>query len=397
MSTPHSGKWFVLSVGLITILMIGFTAGYGAAVWQGNSQESDITYTQPLQSDLFWKVWNYVQKDYIAQPVADETLFYGAISGLADSVDDPYTVFFDPEESQAFMESINGTFEGIGAEIGEQDGQIVVIAPLPNTPAFQAGLQPNDIIISIDGLDTTGMSVDEAIQHIRGPKGTSVTLTIYREGATEFTEYTIPRDTIDFPSVEYETQTKDDNTIGIIHLYHVDETSAEDMQAIMNQILLDQPTGLILDLRNNPGGVLSDAIDITSLFVDEGVIVLEQYSNESTRAYRSSVEAVLPHEPKLVALVNAGTASAAEIITGAMQDYGRAYVIGETTFGKGSVQDYREFPDGSSLKLTAAHWLTPLSRTIEDVGITPDQVVLAVDDEAKVDEQLEAAIEYLTQ
>lgn len=386
----------MLGLGLVTILTIGFTAGYGLGLWQRDSQPTDLAYSQPLQADLFWKVWGYIQDDYIGQPVADQTLFYGAISGLADSVNDPYTMFFNPEEAKSFMESINGTFEGIGAEIGEKDGQIVVIAPLPNTPAAQAGLQTNDVIVAIDDVETTGMSVDEAIQHIRGPKGTSVTLTIYREGATEFSDYTILRDTIDFPSVEYTTETRGDVTIGIIHLYHVDETSAEDTQAIINQVLLDQPTGLILDLRNNPGGVLDDAIDIASLFIDDGVIVSEQYSNQSIRSYQSSLNAMLADTPPVVVLVNGGSASAAEIIAGALQDYRRAYVIGETTFGKGSVQDYREFPDGSSLKVTSAHWLTPNGRTIEAIGIAPDLEIMSVDDEAKVDEQLEAAIEYLT-
>ncbi|EKD78960.1 MAG: hypothetical protein ACD_41C00218G0001 [uncultured bacterium] len=397
MSTPHSGKWFILVLGLGTILTVGFTAGYGLGLWQRSNQQIDLAYRQPLQADLFWQVWGYVQDDYIGQPVDDKTLFYGAIRGLADSVNDPYTMFFDPIEAQAFMESINGTFEGIGAEIGEQDGQIVVIAPLPNSPAERAGVLAQDAIIAIDDVDTTAMSVDEAILHIRGPKGTTVKLTIYRDGATAFTDYTITRETIDFPSVEYTTEERNGNAIGIIHLYHVDETSAEDMQAIINQVLLDQPAGLILDMRNNPGGVLDDAIAITSLFVEEGVIVSEQYSNQSIRSYQSSVNAVLAETPPMVVLVNGGSASAAEIIAGALQDYRRAYIIGETTFGKGSVQDYREFPDGSSLKVTAAHWLTPNGRTIEDIGITPDQEVVPLDDDAGLDEQLEAAIEYLTQ
>ncbi|EKD78456.1 MAG: hypothetical protein ACD_41C00345G0004 [uncultured bacterium] len=389
MSAPHSGRWFVLSLVLVTVLTVGFTGGYGLGLWQQRSQLDDITYTEPLQSDLFWKVWETVQEDYVNQPVEDNTLFYGAIRGVADAVNDPYTTFFDPVESSTFMESINGTFGGIGAEIGEQDGQIVVIAPLANTPAEQVGLLANDVIIQIDGTDTTGMSVDEAIALIRGEAGTQVILTIYREGATEFTEYTITRAIIDVPSVEYETVSAGDRSIGLIHLYHVDETSADDMHAILNQVLLDQPSGLILDMRNNPGGVLSDAIDITSFFIDDGVIVSEQYSNGSIRSYQSSVEVILPNDPPLVVLVNGGSASAAEIIAGALQDYKRGYIMGQTTFGKGSVQDYREFPDGSSLKVTAAHWLTPLGRTIEDIGITPDQIV---DGDA-----LEAAIEYFSQ
>lgn len=389
MSAPRSGRWFVLGLILVTVTTIGFTGGYGLGLWQERSQLADVTYTEPLQSDLFWKVWETVQEDYVSQPVDDSALFYGAIRGVAEAVNDPYTAFFDPEESTAFMESINGTFGGIGAEIGEEDGQIVVIAPLPNTPAEQAGLLARDMIIQIDNVDTTGMSVDEAIALIRGEPGSTVTLTIYREGATEFIDTAIARAIIDVPSVKYEVMTANDQTIGVLHLYHVDETSADDMLSLLNQVLLDQPNGLILDLRNNPGGVLSEAIDITSFFVDKGVIVSEQYSNGTVRSYQSSVDPLLPKNPPLVVLVNGGSASAAEIIAGALQDYDRAIVMGQTTFGKGSVQDYREFPDGSSLKVTTAHWLTPLGRTIEDSGITPDQMV---DGDA-----LAAAVEYLTQ
>lgn len=396
MSTPRSGKLFVLLLVLITVTTVGFTTGYGVGTWQTKQQQqANMTYTEPLQSALFWQVWKAVQDDYITQPVVDQDLFYGAIHGLASAVGDPYTVFFDPTESKAFSESLNGSFEGIGAEIGEREGQIVVIAPLPNSPAALAGLQTNDAIIKIDDFDTYGLSVDEAIEKIRGPKGTAVMLTIYRAGASDLMDISITRDTIDIPSAEYTTEIIAGQTIATISLVQIDETSAEDMRALLNQVLLDQPQGLILDLRSNPGGVLEDAIDISSLFLDSGLVVSEEYGDGTLRSYEVSVDAILPDQPKLVVLMNGGSASAAEIIAGALQDHKRAYVIGQTSFGKGSVQSYQEFPDGSSLKMTVAHWLTPNQRTIDGVGITPDVVVESVADEGQVDEQRQAAIEYL--
>lgn len=391
-------KLFVWGLLLLTITTIGFTAGYGTGIWQSKQQQqAAITYTQPLQSALFWKVWNRVQVGYITQPVEDEALFYGAIHGLAQAVDDPYTVFFDPTETKVFSSSLNGSFEGIGAEIGDKDGQIVVIAPLADSPAELAGLQPNDAIISIDAFDTYGLSVDEAVEKIRGPKGSVVTLTIYRIGASDLTDIPITRDTIEIPSAEYTTEVINDKTIATITLSTIDETSANDMRALVNQVLLDQPTGLILDMRNNPGGVLTGAIDISSLFLASGVVVSEEYGDGNVQSYQVSVDAILPKQPKLVILLNAGSASAAEIIAGALQDHQRAYIIGQTSFGKGSVQNYEEFPDGSSLKMTVAHWLTPNQRVINGIGITPDLVVESVDDEAAVDEQRQAAIEYLMQ
>lgn len=273
----------------------------------------------------------------------------------------------------------------------------MVIAPLLDSPAAVAGLQPNDAIISIDGFDTYGLSVDEAVEKIRGPKGSVVTLTIYRAGASDLMDVEITRNTIEIPSAEYSTQVVAGKTIATITLSTIDETSADDMRALVNQVLLDQPAGLILDMRNNPGGVLQGAIDISSLFLASGVVVSEEYGDGKVQSYQVSVDAILPEQPKLVVLLNAGSASAAEIIAGALQDHQRAYIIGQTSFGKGSVQNYESFTDGSSLKMTVAHWLTPNQRAINGIGITPDLIVESVDDEAAVDEQLQAAIEYLMQ
>ncbi|MFA6475510.1 MAG: S41 family peptidase [Patescibacteria group bacterium] len=387
MSTERSGKFFILSVLVLTISAVAFTGGYGAALITQSAAVSSPAYREPLKSDMFWKVWNAVKKNYVEQPVEDEVLYYGSLRGLAGSVNDPYTVFFDPTETKEFNTSITGSFEGIGAEIGAKDGQIVIITPLHGTPAEAAGLQPNDAIIKIDGADTVGLSVDEAIQKIRGPKDTVVTLTIYRTGMDNLLDVPVTRAAIDIPSMEYHTVDQSGKTIGVLSISIIDETSTEDMREILNKILLDMPDGLVLDVRNNPGGVLNKAIDIVSFFVEDSVVVSEQDSSGAIKSYRTTEAKMVPDSLPIVVLVNGGSASAAEIIAGALQDTKRAHLIGTTTFGKGSVQQLQEFPDGSSLKMTVSHWLTPNGRTINHTGITPDQTS---------DDAMTSALEYLT-
>lgn len=389
MFSERAGKWTIASILSLTVVTVAFTAGYGTALWRNNSEQAAVNYTNPSESTLFQEVWDIVQADHINQPITDEALFYGAIKGLASATNDPYTQFFDPTETKAFNEVIDGSFEGIGAEIGEQDGQLVVIAPLPNTPAETAGLLTNDAIIKIDETDTADLSVDEAVQQIRGEAGTTVTLTIYRTGDKDVRIIPIVRDTINVVSTTYEVVEYAGKQYGHLSINNVDENAAAKTHELLNQVLLDQPAGLILDLRGNPGGLLVGAIDIASLFIEEGVIVSEEYSDGSVRSYHTSQTAVVGQQPKLVVLVNGGSASAAEIIAGALQDSQRAYVIGTQSFGKGSVQDYRQLSGGSSLKVTVAHWLTPSGHTIQDIGITPDLVVEGAD------AQLQAALEYL--
>lgn len=402
MSESRSGvtKWLIGGLVLLTTASLAFTTGYGFATFKQQITNTSPEYGDPTQSAMFWDVWHALQKDYLTQPVEDKQLFYGAISGLAASVHDPYTVFLDPDQTNQLLDTVNGAFEGIGAEIGGQDGNIVVVAPLPETPAEKAGLLPKDIILKIDQTDTTGLSVDEAITKIRGPEGTTVVLTIYREGETDLREISIQRAKIDLPSSTYETVTASTGAkIGVLTLSTVDGTSASDVRELLNTVVLDEPAGLILDLRNNPGGVLDDAIEITSLFVEDGVVVSEEFNDGTSRSYQTSGQALLPNKPKLVVLINEGSASASEIIAGALQDYDRAYLIGTTSFGKGVVQDVQEFPDGSALKMTVSHWLTPNGRTIQDTGIEPDETVeyIAPASEAELDSQMTAAVNYLVQ
>lgn len=412
MSERKGCAFFLLGIIALAFASISFAAGFGLGKWQNNSwfeqhgfSLSNVNATEPMltgeaqpDTDLFWEVWNEVQDNYIGQPVDDAELFYGAVEGIAQSVDDPYTVYMNPEDAKDFQEIISGKFEGIGAEIGMKEGQLVVIAPLAGTPADAAGLLADDAIIKIDGTDTTGLTIDEAITKIRGPKGTTVTLTIYRNGDVDFKDIAIVRDTIQVKTATYATQERNGKTVGILTISHVDEKTYEETQTFVQTILLEQPAGLILDLRNNPGGLLSECIDLSSIFIEDGTIVSEQFSDGKVTTYDAVGDAALAEAPAMVVLVNEGSASAAEIIAGALQDYGRATVIGQTTYGKGSVQDYKEYSDGSSLKLTVAKWLTPHGRTIDKIGITPDVVVdLTVEDYiAGRDPQLDAALDYLT-
>jgi len=405
----RTSSLLVVCIAIVGVTL-GFTVGYSVSSWQTQNQSEHqlnlLGQDKAINSDgallnpkLFWQVWDIVKQNYVHQPVSDANLFYGAVAGIARSVGDPYTEFFTPDEAKKFNENITGKFEGIGAEIGIKSDQLVVIAPLKDSPADKAGLLPNDAIVKIDGTDTTGMTIDTALSLIRGDKGTVVKLTIYRSGDVSLTDVTITRDTITTSSVTYDLKDYQNKKVGIITLSHVDENSSKDFSKLVQQVLLDSPDGLILDMRNNPGGILTECVAIASNFITNGNIVTEQFSDGHSQDYPASGTAPLADQPKLIVLVNAGTASAAEIIAGALQDTGRAQVVGSTTFGKGSVQDFQTFSDGSSLKVTVAKWLTPKGRAIDKIGITPDVVVerTTADLQAGKDPQLDQALDLALQ
>ncbi|OGY79941.1 MAG: hypothetical protein A3B74_01625 [Candidatus Kerfeldbacteria bacterium RIFCSPHIGHO2_02_FULL_42_14] len=346
---------------------------------------------------MFQEVWDAVKKDYVKQPIDESRLFYGALEGIVSSLDDPYSVFLDPELSQIFESDLSGEFEGIGAEIGIRKDQLVILAPLANTPASRSGLLAGDAILFIDDIDTFDMSLDEAVARIRGAQGTQVKLTIFRESESETRDITITRDRIHVDSLTWRFD--DERGIAVIQLNQFLEVTEQELHTALNELLLKEPRGIILDLRNNPGGFLLTAIQVTSQFIPEDQLVVEEhFSDGSVQEYRSENAQPILDIPMIV-LVNEGSASASEIVAGALQDYKRAKVIGEKTFGKGSVQDFRKFPDGSTLKLTVAEWTTPNSRSITDQGITPDIVVeLTTEDiNNNLDPQYDKAVEDLLQ
>ncbi|MFW0862361.1 MAG: S41 family peptidase [Candidatus Komeilibacteria bacterium] len=323
--------------------------------------------------DLFWQVWNIAKQKYLHKDeIHDIDLFYGSLAGSVAALGDPYSVFFNPEVADKFTEELSGRFEGIGAEIGIKQNRLTIIAPLPDTPADKAGIRAGDKILAIDGLDTTGMSTDRAVNLIRGEGGTEVVLTILHKTDTEAIEIPIIRDTIKILSVQSEVK---ENNVGYIRITHFNEDTSKRFKTEITNLLDQNIDKLVVDLRNDPGGFLDVAIQIAGYWIDNDVVVKESFYDESkNHDYRSSGRAVLADIPTVV-IVNGGSASASEILAGALQDYGLATIIGEQTFGKGSVQELESLSDGSAIKITVAEWLTPKGRAINEVGIEPDQIV----------------------
>jgi len=343
----------------------------------------------------FWDIWEIVHSRHVEQPVNEVDLYYGAVAGMVASLEDPYSVFLDPHFAEMFESELSGMFEGIGAEIGIKQNQLKIIAPLPDTPAERAGLMAGDAILAIDEVDTYGMSTDEAVRRIRGPKGEEVVLLIGREGEDAL-DVSIIRDTITVESVRWRMEERDGVRIALIEIFHFNESTMPIFEEAIQSLLIENPDGLVLDLRNNPGGFLDTAVEVAGEWVQQDVVVQEKFSDGSLRNYNSNGNSRLADLPTVV-LVNGGSASASEIVAGALQHYGKATIVGEPTFGKGSVQDYVEFDDGSALKLTIALWLTPSGLSIEKEGITPDEEVeMTVEDfNSDLDPQMDRAVELL--
>src|SRR3990167_2778848 len=395
------GKSF-FAVGFVLFV---FGVGYFYGAWNVHKVAPDRVVEQIVRNapefenqqidfTLFWEVWNEVKKSYVDQPVADEKLFYGSMEGLVNSLDDPYSTFLNPEQSKAFTDDLAGNFEGIGAEIGIRSDQLVVVSPLSGSPAEKAGLRAGDFILSIDDADTVGMSLTEAVTLIRGEQGTTVVLNIFREGESAAQDISIVRDVIHVNSVDWSYDEK--TGIVTIELHQFIETTESELNAALQDILLKHPRGVVLDLRNNPGGFLTTAIRVASQFLNSGVVVSERFSDGSVRKYETIGTPSLVDMP-MVVLVNEGSASASEIVAGALKDHGRAKLVGKKTFGKGSVQDFQELSDGSTLKITVAKWLTPNGAAIDGEGIAPDvEVDLTKEDiDAEKDPQADKAVEIL--
>jgi carboxyl-terminal processing protease len=347
----------------------------------------------------FWEVWQDLSSHYYKQPVNDQALFYGALRGMAEAVDDPYTNFFEPVDAQTFANDLKGEFSGIGAEIGTKNGQLQIVAPLPDSPAEKAGIRAGDVILSIDGEESVAMSVDVAVSKIRGPKGTTVTLELGRmpaSGATstpEIMSRTITRAVITVKSVKSEYH---DGGVAQITIQHFGDDTEALFRDAVDEALQRNVRGVIIDARNNPGGYLDSAIALAGEWRKDEVVVQQRERGVITQQYKGTGRGKFTGM-KTVMLVNGGSASASEILAGALQDAGVATVVGERTFGKGSVQDYLEYEDGSALKVTIAEWLTPNGRSIDHEGIQPDVDISLTDDDihAERDPQLDKALELI--
>ncbi len=371
---------------------LGVVKGIGTAPPKGEAEDVDF--------DLFWEVWEDIRKNFHTQPVNEKEMFYGALQGMADALEDPYSLYLEPVNAEEFSDSLKGEFSGIGAEIGVKDDELQIIAPLPDSPAERAGVRARDLIIAIDGEDALYMPVQEAVMKIRGTKGTSVDLTLGRrnsssdaDGDMEFLDVTIVRDTIVVKSARLIDQ---GNGIFQIEVRSFNDDAADTFADLVDEALERDAKGLIIDIRNNPGGFLDRAITMTGEWLKGDVVVQQSKQGEITEQLRGTGRGILKGMPTVV-LINEGSASASEILAGALQDYGLATVVGMTTFGKGTVQDYIEYYDGSALKITISEWLTPKGRSIDKEGITPDiEVEMTQEDyNADRDPQLDRALEIL--
>ena len=348
-----------------------------------------------IDFNVFWEAWKVIQDKYVkAGEIENQDLVYGAVSGLIDSLKDPNSVFMPPSDAKKFGEDISGEFSGIGAEIGIKNDQLIIIAPLKGTPADLAGLKPGDKILKVDDKLTQGLSVDEAIKIIRGKKGTEVILTISRESWNEAKEISIIRDIIQIPTLDFEMKEGD---IAYFHLYNFYENAPMLFYQSVVKAAFQNPKGVILDLRNNPGGYLEVAVNLAGWFLENGkVVVSEEFRSGEKQEFKARGNEFLSKIP-IVVLINEGSASASEILAGALRDHRDIKLVGKKSFGKGTVQELQELKDGSVIKITVAHWLLPSGHIIEKNGLQPDYEIELTEEDAekKKDPQLEKAMEIL--
>lgn len=389
-----------------TVLLVVIFFAFGVFMGDFNRPEIDkvtglsgkeTAVTTDADFSPFWKVWNVMSdKSLTVNTITDQDRVYGAIQGLIGSLNDPYSEFFPPNDAKSFEDEIAGSFDGIGMEVGVKNGVLTVIAPLKDTPAFNAGIKAGDEILKIGSTVTTNLNIDDAINMIRGPKGTSVTLTILHEGSQQPQNISIVRDTINIPTLD--TIARPDG-IFVIKLYSFDANSASLFSNAINQFDASHDTKLLLDLRGNPGGYLDAAVDIASYFLPEGkTIVTEDYgAKQPSDVFRSKGYGGIDSNDKVVVLIDGGSASASEILSGALQDNGRAKLVGAQSFGKGSVQEVVNVTPDTILKITIARWLTPDGTSISEKGLTPDYPVTITqkDINAQKDPQMDKAVQLL--
>ncbi len=400
-SERYTQIWISVLIAVI-IFSAGFYAGKEDSVDLGSLQVLNATTTESVDLEPFWKAWAILDERFsppssTTPKVENQDKIWGAIEGLASSYGDPYTVFFPPVESKVFEEEISGSFGGVGMEIGLADGVLTVIAPLKGTPASEAGVLAGDKIIAIDDKPALKLNTDEAIKLIRGEIGSKVSITFVRKGVDEPIVKNITRKAIEIPTVKTRILPEG---VFVIELYNFSATSPNLFRASLREFIESGADKLVIDLRNNPGGYLEAALDMASWFLPTGkVVVTEDFGDETEdREYRSKGYDIFTDQLKLAILINEGSASASEILAGALREYDKATLIGENTFGKGSVQELVSLTSDTSLKITVAHWFTPLGNSISDGGLAPDIEVKLTEENTKdgADPQLNAAVEYLT-
>jgi carboxyl-terminal processing protease len=392
----------VLSCLSFTVCLAAYTTGF-AAQWLGYGPEDigqapDIvlhpTAQEPPEFQVFWEAWEHVQRDFYGELPSDQEVAYGAIRGMLQATGDPYTYFIEPSDHAMEEAQLEGRHGDIGADYVMSEGYLVVIAVLEDSPAERAGLLTGDVIVAVDGTEVLGLSENEAILLIQGKEvGTEAVLTVVREGEAEPLTITATREEVEVPTVVWELKEDD---VGYVRVSFFGNRTSSELDRALRDLQAGGASRLVLDLRDNPGGIVATAVDVASQFIDTGVIFYERDKNGQDRVYNARRGGMAIDLP-LAVLVNGGTASAAEIVSGAIQDHERGPLVGERTYGKGSMQNIRELSDDSSIHVTIAHWLTPDRHEIEGAGLAPDLEVSSSQGAlAQVDDpQLEAALHYL--
>ncbi len=399
----HSYKKRGIVVILLLLVLVGvFRIGYnaGAAGYTFSVKEFKIVNKSNPQSEvdysLLWQALDVVGKKYIEKDQIDQKkVLYGAIGGAVAAAGDEYTQFFDPEALAQFKTELQGKFSGIGAEVGKRNGNIVVISPLDDSPAQKAGLLPNDIIVKVDDKSTQDMSVDSVVNLIRGPQNTQVRLTLYREGKTATFDVTITRQQIEIKSVKLTYKQVGEKQIAVLKISRFGDDTQRLFDAAVKEIRSKNVNGIVLDLRNDPGGYLDTSVSVASDWLEKDkLIVKEAHSEKDVIDYKSSGINRLSGI-KTVVLINGGSASAAEILTGALKDNGKAILIGEKSFGKGSVQELVPLAQNTAVKVTVAKWITPGGKNLHKDGLQPDIEVKLTEDDAtnNRDPQLDKALQ----
>ncbi|MCP4360769.1 MAG: S41 family peptidase, partial [Chloroflexi bacterium] len=361
-------KRWPTTLSILIFTFLGFFVGYAV----GQSPAAPHLFGRgPTEAQLesFWEVWDLVHTRYYQQPVDDVILVEGAIVGMLDTLDDTHTRYLSPEDQEAAERNFDGKYQGIGAEVENVEGYITIVSPIDGSPAEAAGLMPGDILRAADGVDLTGMDVGEAVGLVRGPAGTAVLLTIERDGETFDIE--IVRDVVILVSVSGEMLA---DNLAYIRLSRFGDSTNSELNGVLEELMAANPDGLILDLRRNPGGALNTTVDIADEFLSEGTVLVERFGDGRERLFESE-DGGLAEEVPMVILIDEGSASASEVLAGAIQDRRRGTLIGQTSFGKGTVQTWHTLSNKGGIRITIAQWLTPEKASIHKQGLTPDYFI----------------------
>jgi carboxyl-terminal processing protease len=364
------------------------------------TEEGVLSSDEQQRFRVFWETWQVVEREFYDKSQVDhQKLIYGAIKGMVDAVGDPYTIYQTPAQREVSDTDLRGSFDGIGIQVDMKDNRLTVVAPIEGSPAEAAGFRPGDIVLGVDGKSLSGKTLNDTVGLIRGPRGTPVTLTVLRQGTPDPIEITVVRAEIKLKSVRARML---DDQVGYLRISSFSATTGNEMAAAVKNLIEQKPRGMIVDLRNNPGGYLSASVEASAQFVNPGTVVLFQQSgNGDRKTYRTEGGGTAAEVP-IVVLINKGSASASEIMAGALRDNGRAFLVGEKSFGKGTVQNVHELSDKSGLRVTTAQWLTPAEKPIQGVGLVPDEEIVlpptaTISSEATRadDAQLDAAVRHL--